>query len=168
MFQEQNNGYDHLRKYTSGLNHYALVCGLQYERIYGKEICYMKNITSPLFRQFPDSMMAWAGPWLVDVKKSADLLSELYKLDSKAPAVSWIASTHLLDKLAIHLASFLNVTLPDDKVALFRFYDPRVLKNLPEILEKEQCESIVSMVDEWLYKSEGNCYSLKRKLYETI
>ncbi|HEJ9411951.1 DUF4123 domain-containing protein [Proteus mirabilis] len=134
---------------------FCLVCGLQYERLYDEEIIFLHNMTSPLFRTFTDAKIAWAGPWLIDVTNNENLINKLAVLEMSAPSVSWLISDTPIDNLAIHLASLMNVTLPSGKNALFRFYDPRVMKNIPTLLDEEQMKIAMKPIIEWYYLSNG-------------
>ena len=55
----------------------------------------------------------------------------------------------------------LNVSLPDGKTALFRFYDPRVIHNIPQVLTSEQFHEITTPLIAWYYRFEGRFYALQ-------
>ncbi|MBQ0695267.1 DUF4123 domain-containing protein [Providencia stuartii] len=140
---------------------YCLVCGLQYERVYGDEIKFIRHVTSPLFRQFPDTQIAWAGPWLFNVTEKNEFIERFAKLEVSAPALSWIISSTEIDNLAVHLASLMNITLPDNRTALFRFYDPRVMKNIPNLLDDAQCQFAMKPIHEWYYRHDNQYYTFQ-------
>ncbi|MEQ4621392.1 DUF4123 domain-containing protein [Providencia vermicola] len=141
--------------------HYCLICGLQYERYFDEELQDKFGSASPLFRQGSDTEIAWAGPWLIDVTKRYDLLADLMQLENESPALSWIASDSSINKLAIYFSERLNVSLPNGKTALFRFYDPRVTHNMPQVLTSEQYHEITTPLIAWYYRFEGRFYALQ-------
>lgn len=140
---------------------YALVDGLQYERHFDKELTYLGDINNPLFRQFPDAEIAFAGPWLFDMSRASEWEEKFLRLESAAPAVSWLYSTLSLDKLTRHLESYLNVRLKTGETALLRFYDPRVLHQIPTIFTPEQLTEFTKNIEEWRYQLDNNHYVVK-------
>ncbi len=75
-----------------------------------------------------DPVLAPALPWLVEVQPDEQLIIDWR---TKGAGRNWgIALESPLDLLHVklHLKKFLNAKLPDGTVALFRFYDPRVLR----------------------------------------
>ena len=131
-----------LREEYETLNLYALVDGIQFDRFFDEPLKEGKDIRS-LFILPEDRILAFAGPWLLDVSK-----------------VSWIISEQPFVKLARHLESGLMVSLPSKDKGLFRFYDSRVLKILPELLSPEQFARLMKYSLRWFFLSEGeiNCY----------
>lgn len=141
---------------------YGLVCGLQFERFHSREMALIPGVANPLFRLFPDSQIAWAGPWLIDIEKGHELYSLLSSLEQHAPAVSWIRSTVDFEKLTQSLASQLHVALESGEQGLLRFYDPRVLRKIPEILTAEQFSDFTRGIDSWLFDMDGKRYDVIR------
>ncbi|OSN08930.1 hypothetical protein AU512_12975 [Lonsdalea iberica] len=137
---------------------YALVCGLQYERFFQQEMTYQKGVCHPLFRHFPDSQIAWAGPWVIQLERSASLHEKCNELEKNSPAVSWINSYEDLDTLTEHLSSQLNITLEDGNSALLRFYDPRVLIRLKDILTSEQHHTLLTGIVDWVFYWDGDIH----------
>lgn len=152
--------FNYLERYPTA-KHYCLICGLQYERYFDKALQNTLSAASPLFRQPSDSEIAWAGPWLIDVTLQGSLLANLIQLETESAALSWLISESPIDKLAIHLSERLNVSLPDGKTALFRFYDPRVTHNMPQVLTNEQFNEITAPLIAWYYRFEGRFYALQ-------
>ncbi|HHR6129400.1 TPA: DUF4123 domain-containing protein [Providencia alcalifaciens] len=152
--------FNYSKRYPTA-KHYCLICGLQYERYFDKEIQHHYGAASPLFKQSSEAEIAWAGPWLIDVTHRHDLLADLMQLESKSPALSWLVSDLSLNKLASHFSDLLNVSLPDNKTALFRFYDPRVMHNMPQVLTLEQFNEITMPLIAWYYHFEGQFYALQ-------
>ncbi|ENZ8354245.1 DUF4123 domain-containing protein [Klebsiella pneumoniae] len=134
--------------------------GIQFDRFFDEPLKEGKDIRS-LFILPEDRILAFAGPWLLDVSKlSREYLVKISQLEEKYPAVSWIISEQPFVKLARHLESGLMVSLPSKDKGLFRFYDSRVLKILPELLSPEQFARLMKYSLRWFFLSEGeiNCY----------
>ncbi|MCW2478072.1 DUF4123 domain-containing protein [Candidatus Symbiopectobacterium sp. NZEC135] len=143
------------------LNAYGLVCGLQYERYFRKELVYEKAAVLPLFRTYPDAEIAWSGPWIIQLDSASEYRDQLLELAQKCPSVTWIKSENDIDQLAAHLAQQLNVRLEDGRIALFRFYDPRVLHRVKDILAPPQREEMLQGIAEWRYSLAGSDYALR-------
>lgn len=149
-----------LREKYEILNLYALVDGIQFDRFFDEPLKEDKGIRS-LFSLPEDRILAFAGPWLLDVSEpSREYLVKISQLEKKYPAVSWIISKQPFITLARHLESGLMVSLPSKDKGLFRFYDPRVLGRLPDILSSEQISEFMKYTLQWFFLSEGeiNCY----------
>jgi len=147
--------YALLREKCESLNLYALVDGIQYDRFFEEPLKEHEGICS-LFSLPEDKVLAYAGPWLLDMSKlSRDHLVKIIQLEEKYPAVSWIISEQPFMTLARHLESGLMVSLPSKEKGLFRFYDPRVLKTLPEILSPEQFMQLMKYFLRWLFLDGG-------------
>ncbi|PHM44223.1 hypothetical protein Xszus_04051 [Xenorhabdus szentirmaii] len=140
---------------------YALVDGLQYERYFDDALTYFEGANNPLFRQFPDAEIAFAGPWLFDMSQAQAWEEKFLRLESAAPAVSWLYSTLSLDKLTRHLESHLNIRLKTGKTALLRFYDPRVLHQIPHIFTPEQLTQFTKDIEEWRYQLDNHHHVVK-------
>ncbi|HED5889364.1 TPA: hypothetical protein R5S02_004632 [Salmonella enterica] len=52
---------------------FALVDGLQYERFFSDELLFKPHVSMPLFNKYPDSLIAFAGPWIIRISE-IDLL----------------------------------------------------------------------------------------------
>lgn len=61
-------------------------------------------------------------------------------LEHAAPAVTWLIAPQTIAGLAQLLQLNLDTALPDGRTALLRFWDPRVLISLAELLEPGQRE----------------------------
>ncbi|MDM6723708.1 DUF4123 domain-containing protein [Klebsiella grimontii] len=149
-----------LREKSESLSLYALVDGIQFDRFFNESLKEDKGIRS-LFCLPEDKILAFAGPWLLNVSKlSGDHLVKISQLEEKYPAVSWIISEQPFVTLARHLELSLMVSLPTKEKGLFRFYDCRVLKRLPELLSSGQVAELMKYSQRWFFLSEGeiNCY----------
>ncbi|GFO57535.1 hypothetical protein GMSM_45420 [Geomonas sp. Red276] len=84
------------------------------------------------------SLMDGRGPYIVALSQGGDFLRRLV---AEAWGKSWgIFLTSSADLAAVrrHLRRLLSVRLPDGRPALFRFYDPRILRDyLPTCYEME-------------------------------
>lgn len=149
-----------LEEKSETLSLYILVDGIQFDRFFDEPLKEDKGIRS-LFSLPEDRILAFAGPWLLDVSKlPREYLVKISLLEEKYPAVSWIISEQPFATLARHLESGLMVSLPSKEKGLFRFYDCRVLKRLPELLSSEQVAELMKYSQRWFFLSDGeiNCY----------
>lgn len=142
---------------------YALIDGLQYERYFGDGI-EKDYHTSPLFHRPGDTKIAFAGPWLKEITESnQDGFNTLIELEKDSPAVSWLFSERGFFELFHHLDSYLDIKLPDNEVALFRYYDPRVLIKLPEILPDRYWFPLIAPLHEWIVFFDGKYYTANKR-----
>ncbi|MEV4783393.1 DUF4123 domain-containing protein [Burkholderia sp. LMU1-1-1.1] len=138
-----------LHQSTDALRLYALVDGVQYRKRLG-EPCTAGEGCYSLFTDTPDEALAHAGPWLIDAEHvGATLVDALVALEQTAPAVSWLIAAQTLEGLAQLLQLNLDTELPDGRTALLRFWDPRVLATLAEVLAPGQRETFFGHVHEW-------------------
>lgn len=143
---------------------YALVDGLQYERHFGYEITAEKGISYPLFDMYPDSKIAFAGPWLLRLNTSVFYRDALNELDVEYPAVSWLLSPLPPISLIHRFKEFLYLELPNGKCALFRFYDPRVMERLHFWLEDSDCIKLVEDVTKWVLTTHDKVFDFKAQV----
>ncbi|MFV8593067.1 DUF4123 domain-containing protein [Ralstonia pseudosolanacearum] len=138
-----------LRTLNPALRLYGLVDGLQYETHRGERLDYRQGFAS-LFHGTPDGALAHAGPWLVDVEAVGDgVTADMARLEREAPSVTWLMSETDLHGLAQLLRLKLDARLPDGRIALVRFWDPRVLAELVNVLTPEQRETFFAHIHEW-------------------
>ncbi|GJL42781.1 DUF4123 domain-containing protein [Enterobacter cloacae complex sp. ECC445] len=142
---------------------FALVDGLQFERYFGNELEVQQHKILPLFDKYPDSRIAFAGPWIMQMNHCMAEWERLNELEAQYPAVSWLLSRATLQELVTHFQNVMNVMMPDGKVALMRLQDPRVQIRMGELLDDEQHHKLTRLIDEWLSLSDGRIYSLKKK-----
>ncbi|WP_312226639.1 DUF4123 domain-containing protein [Pseudescherichia sp.] len=148
---------------TTTISLFALVDGLQFERYFGRELEMREDIVLPLFDTYPDSRIAFAGPWLIDMHKAMAFRQKVVELEQHLPAVSWLLSASTLSELLAHLQQCINVEMPDGRVALLRLQDPRVQVRLGEQLDEGQHWVITREIAEWYSSVSDRVYSLKRK-----
>ena len=138
-----------LQQTVGGLKLYALVDGLGFEDRFDTRLETTTASTS-LFSGTSDAALSHAGPWLIDAgRMNSASIAELGELEREAPALIWLITSHELDDLARLLQLRLNIQIPDGRVALLRFWDPRVLANLAQTLDTNQREDFFGPVYEW-------------------
>lgn len=147
--------YERLRVEQETLKLYALVDGYQYEHHMGERLSYIAGLNRPIFAGTDDEALAHAGPWLIDVGGVSAQLEDLKTLESSAPAVSWIITPIDLEGLSQLLQLKLDAELPDGRIALLRFYDPRVLGNLCQTMDDAQRTEFFYLIDEWHFMYRG-------------
>ena len=127
---------------------YALVDGYQYEAHTGERLSGHADALLGLFEGTPDSPLMHAGTWLIDTAQEAVPMARLIELETALPSVTWLFSREPLDLLARALCQRLDITL-NGRPALLRFYDPRTLAGLQDILTPEQKTALHADIDEW-------------------
>lgn len=141
--------FDELREAMPELRLYALVDGVQYQQQRGAWLTPMPG-SCALFEQTQDAALAHAGPWLMDMAQLGPALTEnLARLENTAPAVTWLIAPQDLNGLAQMLCLLLDARLPDGRSAMLRFWDPRVLAGLAQVMDASQREEHFSHIHEW-------------------
>lgn len=74
--------------HSSDVSVFALVDGLQYERFTGYELKINPDVVFPLFNTWPDSRIAFAGPWLIRMNETMEMRKQLEALEIALPGVS--------------------------------------------------------------------------------
>lgn len=149
--------------HSSDVSVFALVDGLQYERFTGYELKIIPDIVLPLFNTWPDSRIAFAGPWLIRMNAAMEMREQLEALEITLPGVSWIVSGSMPEALVAHLQKYMNAELSDGRVALLRFQDPRVQVRLGTMLNSQQHREITDLMQEWLTVVDGKAWSFKQR-----
>lgn len=138
-----------LKQGIGALRLYALVDGVRYRAQFG-EPCTARVGFHSLFAGTQDAALAHAGPWLIDTEQVGPMVVDaLATLEQTAPAVSWLIASQTLAGLTQLLQLNLDTELPDGRTALLRFWDPRVLVNLAEVLKPAQRETFFAHIHEW-------------------
>lgn len=134
---------------------YALVDGAQYRSRHGEPLSPRPGFCG-LFAETPDASLAHAGPWLVDAELASDAaIVQTAALEREASAVSWLIAPLDLRGLAQLLRLNLHAELPDRRTALLRFWDPRVLVALAQLLDPAQRVAFFGHVHEWHLLNQG-------------
>ncbi|MCE3027507.1 DUF4123 domain-containing protein [Salinicola sp. DM10] len=63
----------------------------------------------------------------------------------------WVVSNHPISTLARHLERQLVQVTPEGKRSLLRFFAPRVLERLVELLDSRQLSRLLGPIDHWFY-----------------
>jgi len=149
-----------LQRETPYLRAYALVDGVQYTKSAGLPL-QPSDARRALFQGTEDQGLAYAGPWLIDLAQEApDNISTISTLELTAPSVVWLFSRSPLETLALALQQRLNGRLPDGKIALIRFWDPRVLVTLFKTLDLPTRRDYFSDADEWHAQLDGKRFHI--------
>lgn len=149
--------------HTTEVTLFALVDGLQYERFTGEELTFKREALLPLFNTWPDSRIAFAGPWIIRMNEAMDIRDKLCELEAALPSVSWILSSSTPAELVEHLQKNINIGLPDGRAALLRFQDPRVQVRLGTMLDSLQHQKLTHLTQEWVTTIDGKAWSLKQR-----
>lgn len=147
----RTNQYAHL---------FALVDGLQYEALYGQVLRSEQG--TALFVGTADEPLAHAGPWLIDAEAQMDLCAALADVESTMPVCSWLITSVPAPGLVQLLQNKLDMKLPDGRVALIRYCDPRVLRRLALTLRPDQRETFFEHIDEWHFMVDGQALHVGR------
>lgn len=139
---------------------FALVDGLQHEAAFGQVLTAEQGVA--LFLGTPDEPLAHAGPWLIDAQAQHDLCSALADAELLAPVCSWLITAVPFPGLVQLLQNKLDMRLPDGKVALIRYHDPRVLRRLALTLRPDQRETFFEHIDEWHFMVDGQAFHVGR------
>jgi Domain of unknown function (DUF4123) len=141
---------ERLRTSTPGLRAYALVDGLQYDQYFGHPLKRRWGAVAALFAGTEDEPLADAGPWVIDLAAhEATIISPLGELEAARPGVMWLFTNQDIESLVVTLQSKLNSRLPDGKVALLRFWDPRVFVPLFNALDAAGRQAYFGDITEW-------------------
>ncbi|MDU7392314.1 DUF4123 domain-containing protein [Atlantibacter hermannii] len=149
--------------HSSDVSVFALVDGLQYERFTGDELQIIPDVAFPLFNIWPDSRIAFAGPWLIRMNAAMEMREQLEALEAALPGLSWIVSGSTPEEQVAHLRRYMNVGLPDGQAALLRFQDPRVQVRLGATLNSQQHREMTDLMREWLTVVDGKVWSFKQR-----
>lgn len=149
--------------HSSDVSVFALLDGLQYERFTGDELKIIPDVAFPLFNTWPDSRIAFAGPWLIRMNVAMEMRAKLEALEIALPGVSWIVSGSMPEELVAHLQRYMNAGLPDGRAALLRFQDPRVQVRLGRMLNSQQHREMTNLMQEWLTIVDGKVWSFKQR-----
>jgi hypothetical protein len=139
-----------LQRDNSALRLYALIDGLIFTERFGQPLAPVGAQCCSLFEGSGDAALAHAGPWLLDTAQMpAEKLADLAQLERDMPALSWLIAAQTVEGLAQLLSLRLDTHLPDGRAALLRFWDPRVLVSLAEVLDDTQRQEFFAHIDEW-------------------
>lgn len=107
-----------------------------------------------LFPDNADEELLDAAPRLVNSSDITDILHRFPDFWGRS-IVSIVVSTAPRDELLSHLKRCLYVEDPDGEVCILRYYDPRVLVRMSELLHPEQEQALFSdVVDSFLFEDD--------------
>lgn len=101
-----------------------------------------------------DSELAPALPWLVELRPDERLLNIWQQ---EGAGRNWgiaLKSPMDLQHVKFHLKKFLNAKLPDGTLAIFRFYDPRVLRTYMHAATSEEIKPWFSGIERYSVESD--------------
>lgn len=76
-----------------------------------------------------------------------------------------ILKTNLSNQELIkHFQPFLQAELPAGELALFRFYDPSVIKSLNRLLDKKNLDILLEPIDGWWYQEVSGDFKLLERI----
>ncbi|WP_354674959.1 DUF4123 domain-containing protein [Cupriavidus alkaliphilus] len=148
--------YGQLHTRLQTLNLYALVDGVLYQQHRERQLEQVPGGIVALFSGTGDDALAHAGPWLVDAAQVTEaVLRDLISLERAAPAVTWLIAEADFTGLTQLLQLRLDIKLPDGRTALLRFWDPRVLAGLFQLLAGDQRAEFFRHIHEWHLLANG-------------
>ncbi|SOY51155.1 conserved hypothetical protein [Cupriavidus taiwanensis] len=148
--------YAQLRAGMQTLNLYVLVDGAVYQQHRHCQLEHVPGVVAALFSGTADDALAHAGPWLVDTAHVTEaVLHDLIALEKTAPAVTWLFAEANLTGLSQLLQLRLDIKLPDGRTALLRFWDPRVLASLFQLMAGDQRADFFGHIHEWHFLDKG-------------
>ena len=118
---------------------YAVIDAAQDDRLFPliqqcrRRTCLLSGELAPV--------LAAASPWLVAIDEDEPLLAIWQRHGAGRSWGILVESAGGLDAVRKHLRRFLQALLPDGRVALFRFFDPRVFATyLPTASPEQQAQ----------------------------
>jgi hypothetical protein len=139
---------------------FALVDGAQYNTISGQSIEAEGDYIVSLFAGTDEESLAHAGPWLVEIVVE-QFAAGIARIEALLPSVLWLISTDDTLTLARKLRERLNVSSPDGKEYLLRFWDPRALHALANSVAQSARRDFFGAALEWTYLHEKQRFYLR-------
>jgi len=143
-----------LTRQSDALHIQALVDGLQYEQHTGQSLAPQEGAVVSLFANTEDAALAHAGPWLINPERVTHIV-DLSELEQTRPSVIWLITWRDIAEQAEKLRPYLSIETPDFRLALLRFWDPRVFSSLYETFQNEKERKLFKTAFEWQYLHEG-------------
>lgn len=105
-----------------------------------------------------------ASPLLISLKfETKDDIRQQLLIEENIGMFSIIETSLSKYELIHHLQPFLQAELPNGELALFRFYDPSIIKILNQMLDKENFDVLMKPMLNWWYQNlDDNFLILKR------
>ncbi|QOW51383.1 DUF4123 domain-containing protein (plasmid) [Acinetobacter sp. YH12138] len=93
------------------------------------------------------------SPLLIPItKESSELLQKKLVVGETIGMFSIIETSLSKQQLIQHLQPFLQAELPSEELALFRFYDPAIIKILNKMLDDESYMVLLKPISNWWYQ----------------
>ena len=104
------------------------------------------------------------SPLLIPIEfETKDDLKKEFLIEENIGMFSVIETPLSKYELIQHLQPFLQAELPTGELALFRFYDPSIVKILNQMLDKENFDLLIKPTKSWWYQDfQGSFHSLPR------
>lgn len=94
------------------------------------------------------------SPLLIDLtSESVKPLFEKILISENNGVYSLIQTTLSKQSLIMHLQPYLEAQMPDGELALFRFYDPSIVKILHKMLNDVDYNQLLAPIENWWYQS---------------
>jgi Domain of unknown function (DUF4123) len=136
----------------------ALVDGVAFEAQVGYPLAPRPGMTPLLDPQGPDAELCAAGGWLVEPARAG----AHWQGGLREDALCWIEAEAETAAVLNHLRQHLDVALPGGRTALLRFYDPRVLAALAEVLDHAQWAALCGPILRWRVSLYGEPRTFER------
>lgn len=137
-------------------NYLIIDCAHFDEEFYQNTIQNPVLVAESLFMRTLDEESVVAGPLLIklDLEKNKDFIVKIQKIEQEKPAIIWLWSEIDFIKLADNiLKPLLYGILEDGTETLLRYYDPRCIEGMLEMLkEDESLAKKLANIKAWAFK----------------
>ncbi|WP_170319779.1 DUF4123 domain-containing protein [Polyangium spumosum] len=93
------------------------------------------------------------GPFLVELQPGSKAIGALVDAGWGLSWMVFLNTPSLFDELRRHLRRFLVVRMPDQRIAYFRYYDPRVLRSFLPSCTQEELQDFMGPIRAFLVES---------------
>lgn len=154
-----------LRVNNPALRLHALVDGLLYQECQQDVPLLGEPGTMAVLAGTIDDHLFDAGPWVIDYELAPPPLrtAVLYAEKSMPTAVTWIIAPLDIEALAEMLRARIDVSLPDGRTAMLRFWDPRTLAVIGRDLDASQRHEFFGEIVEWHFALDGRHVHIARR-----
>lgn len=135
--------------------------------------CWLKNLAKDQFIQLSslfegtidESSPLEVSPLLLQLNEdNSQMVNERLFVDENIGMFSIIQTGLSGQGLIRHLQPYLQAQMPTGELALFRFYDPSIIKILHKMLNSENYKQLLSPIDCWWYQNLEGCFSKVREI----
>lgn len=142
---------------NQALKLYAIIDCAHFDKDFYQSLTQNPILTAEsLFMRTLDEESAEAGPLLVklDIEQDQEVIQKLQEIEQQKPAVVWLWSDKSFLKLADNiLKPLLYGELEDGQKILIRYYDPRCIKGMLDVLkENESSAKKLANIKAWAFK----------------